>query len=60
MWWILYGYYVMFMCGGQNSKASLRICYVSLFECQGPWMLKTDSLMFCNKFCGAVWRRYGK
>ena len=43
MWWILYGYYVMFMCGGQNSwfcKASLRICYVSLFECKGLWMLK--------------------
>ena len=39
MCWILYGYYVMFMCGGQNSgfcKASLRICYVSLFECKGP------------------------
>ena len=49
MWWILYGYYVMFMCGGQNSgfcKASLRICYISLFECKGPWMLKTDSLIF--------------
>ena len=49
MCWILYGYYVMFMCGGQNSgfcKASLRICYVSLFECKGPWMLKTDSLIF--------------
>ena len=32
------------LCGGQNSwfcKASLRICYVSLFECKGPWMLKT-------------------
>ena len=45
MWWILYGYYVMFMCGGQNSrfcKASLRICYISLFEYKGPWMLKTD------------------
>ena len=31
------------LCGGQNSwfcKASLRICYVSLFECKGPWMLK--------------------
>ena len=29
--------------GGQNSgfcKASLRICYVSLFKCKGPWMLK--------------------
>ena len=39
MSWILYGYYVMIMCGGQNSsfcKASLRICYVSLFECKGP------------------------
>ena len=34
----------MVMCGGQNSwfsKASLRICYVSLFECKGPWMLCT-------------------
>ena len=44
MWWILYGYYVMLMCGGQNSwfcKASLRICSVSLSECKGPWMLKT-------------------
>ena len=30
------------LCGGQNScfcKASLRIYYVSLFECKGPWML---------------------
>ena len=27
-------------------KASLRICYVSLFECKSPWMLKTDSLIF--------------
>ena len=39
MWWILYGYYMMFMCGGQNSwfrKASLRICYVHLFECKCP------------------------
>ena len=37
--WCLYG--------GQNSwfcKASLRICYVSLFECKGPWMLKTYKL----------------
>ena len=44
MLWILYGYYVMFMCGDQNSwfcKASLRIWYISLFECNGPWMLKT-------------------
>ena len=41
---LLYGYYVMFMCGGQNSgfcKASLRTCYLRLFECKGPWMLKT-------------------
>ena len=39
MWWIFYGYCVMFMCGAQNSgfcKGSLRICYVSLFECKGP------------------------
>ena len=46
MWWILYGYYVMFMCGGQNSwfcQAPLRICYVTLFECKSPWMLKTVS-----------------
>ena len=27
-------------------KAFLRICYVNLFECKGPWMLKTDSLIF--------------
>ena len=45
MWWVLYGYYVM--CGGLNStegdmvyKASLRICYVSLFECTGASVLK--------------------
>ena len=34
----------MFMCGGQNSwfcKASLRICYVRLFECKSPSMAKT-------------------
>ena len=44
MWWIFYGYYEMFICGGQNSwffKASLRTFYVSLFECKGPEMLKT-------------------
>ena len=38
------GYYVIFMCGGRNSwfcKASLRSCYVRLFECKGPSMLKT-------------------
>ena len=32
------------LCGSQNSwfcKASLRICFVSLFECKGPWMLET-------------------
>ena len=31
------------LCGGQSSwfcKASVRICYVSLSECKGPWMLK--------------------
>ena len=28
------------------NKASLRICYVSLFDCKDPWMLKTDSLIF--------------
>ena len=36
---VFYGYYVMFMCEGQNSwfcKASLRICYVSLFKCKDP------------------------
>ena len=41
------------LCGGQNSwfcKASLRICYVSLFECKGPWMLKT--VINCH-----VWNR---
>ena len=51
--WIFYEYYVMFMCGGQNSwfcKASLRICYISLFECKGPWMLKT--VINCH-----VWNR---
>ena len=26
--------------------ASIIICYISLFECKGPWMLKTDSLIF--------------
>ena len=52
MWWILYGYYVMLMCGGQNSwfcKASLRICYVNLFECKGPWMLKTYKLPYVEQ-----------
>ena len=41
------------LCEGQNSwfcKASLRICYVSLFECNGPWMLKTV-------INGDVWNR---
>ena len=49
MWFILYGYYVMFMCAGQNSwfcKASLRICCVRLFEFKGSCMLKTHSLVF--------------
>ena len=34
----------MFMCGGQESwfcKASLTICYVGLFKCKSPSMLKT-------------------
>ena len=38
------------MCGGQNSgfcKASLRIYYVSLFECKGPWMLKACYKLPC-------------
>ena len=26
--------------------ASIIICFISLFECKGPWMLKTDSLIF--------------
>ena len=37
------GYCMDIMCGGQNSwfcKAFLRISYLSLFECKGPWMLK--------------------
>ena len=49
MWQILYGYYVMFTCGGQSSwfsKASWRICCISLFECKGPWMLK--AVMNCH------------
>ena len=49
MSWILYGYYVevkiqqrvIWFC-----KASLRMCYVNLFECKGPQMLKIDSLIF--------------
>ena len=28
------------------EKASLRICYIILFECKGPWMPKTDNLIF--------------
>ena len=47
------------------------MCYVNLFECKGPQMLKIDSLIFreilnyfaasqYNKFCGAVWRKYDK
>ena len=57
MWWILYGYYVMFMCEGQNSwfcKTSLRICYVSLFECKGPWMLKT--VINCHMITKLDWK----
>ena len=47
MWWILYGYYVMFICGCQNSwfsKAFLRICYLGLIEYKGSRMLKTYKL----------------
>ena len=39
--------------GGQNwwfCKASLRICYLSLLESKGPWMLKT--VINCH-----VWNR---
>ena len=32
------------------SKTSSGSCYVSLFECKGPWMLKT----FINCY---VWNR---
>ena len=41
------------LCGGQNSwfcKVFLRICYVSLSECKGHWMLK--NVINCN-----VWNR---
>ena len=39
----MYRHYVMFMCGGQNPWfcKALKICYISLFECKGPGMLKT-------------------
>ena len=26
--------------------ASIIICYIGSFECKGPWMLETDSLIF--------------
>ena len=35
MWWILYGYYVMLMCGGQNSwfyKASLKLVSAIFYQ----------------------------
>ena len=41
------------LCVGQNSwfcKASLRICYVTLFKCELSWMLKT--VINCH-----VWNR---
>ena len=47
-------------------KASLRNCCISLFACKGPWVLKTDNLIFYGNikyftaFCGSVWRKYGK
>ena len=31
--------------GWFSERASLRICCIILFECKGPWMLKTDSLI---------------
>ena len=50
MLWVLYGYYVILMCGGQNSTEGHivleRIFYISLFECKGASMLKTYSLIF--------------
>ena len=45
MWQILYGYYMMFMCGGRISwfyKVSLKVFDVSLFECKGSWKLKIE------------------
>ena len=41
MWGVKIQQRVIWFC-----KVSLRNCYVSLFECKGPWMLKTDSLIF--------------
>ena len=54
MWWVLYGYYVMFMSGGQNSPEGdmilqsffKNLLHRSLFECNGASMLKTYSLIF--------------
>ena len=37
--WCLFGGRISWFC-----KASLRICYVSLFGSKGPWMLKTYKL----------------
>ena len=28
------------------ERISLRICCIILYECKGPWMLKTDSLIY--------------
>ena len=42
---------IWYLCVDQNSwfcKACLRICYVSLFECKGHWMLKT--VINCHVF----------
>ena len=51
---MLYGYYVMFMYGGQYSTGLMvlwksffkNLLHKFFFECKGPWMLKTDSLIF--------------
>ena len=35
-------------------KASIKICYISLFECKGPWILKTDQCCI-QMYFGTVW-----
>ena len=42
--WILYDVCVEVKIHGFFCKVSLRICYVSLLECNGPLMLKTYKL----------------
>ena len=36
----IHGLFQSFKALKASFKASLRICYVSLFECKDPWMLK--------------------